>query len=149
MIPINPRLKNSKKWTSFPNECLKEINNLCLKRFKKETQKAVITVQGQIYSNEFLLRVSFLEEGRLKQSNFEASVEYDYKKENFMSLLDLTVDAVLSMMKNFFLKGDASLPIQWKKYQLEKKLIFLQYHTINTELESLANQLLKSVENQN
>ena len=140
---MKARLKNSKKWTSFPKEYLSQIQDVFTQNFKKDIGGGTIHVEGRIYAGEILLRVGFLAKGRLKQANCEVSIEYDKQKENTVKIIYLALDCAASMMSEYFQKQDDSeFPQSWKPFKVENKEVYLQYSTINTQLEKQADELL-------
>ena len=99
---MNPRLKNSKKWTSFPKEYLNQIEQAFRENFAKQLGNSKVIVEGRIYTDEVLLRVGILEKGRLKQSNIEASMEYSREKANAVEKIHHCIDAAASMLAEYF-----------------------------------------------
>lgn len=140
---MEPRLASSKKWTSFPDEYLKQIQQVFNKSFKLHIEKGKILTEGRIYKEELLLKVGYLENERLKQCNFEISVEYDKKKENAVKLIYLLIDVAATMMDEFFMaENDHDFPKLWQDYEVEGKKVFLQYSSTNSELEKQADEIL-------
>ncbi len=140
---MEPRLKTSKKWTSFPNEYLKQIQSVFNKSFKLHLESGKILTEGRIYKEELLLKVGFLHNKSIKQSNFEISIQYDKNKENAVQLIYLMIDVAATMMDEFFMaENDHDFPKIWQEYEVENKKVYLQYSSTNDELESQADQLL-------
>lgn len=140
---MEPRLKTSKKWTSFPNEYLKQIQTVFNKSFKLHLESGKILTEGRIYKEELLLKVGFLENGNIKQSNFEISIQYDKNKENAVQLIYLMIDVAATMMDEFFMaEVDHDFPRTWQDYDVEGKKVFLQFSTTNDELENEADRIL-------
>lgn len=75
MSVFNPRLSSSVKWTEVPQEFLAKIRQVFENQFKTQAGAGEFLVAGQIYPEEVLLRVGYVETGRLKQINFEASMD--------------------------------------------------------------------------
>ena len=89
---MNPRLKTSKKWTDFPDEYLKQIEDVFTQNFKAKLGKATLIVQGRIYPSEIMLRVGLRQPKELKQVNFEVSVNYEPKKKDALEkIFDLSL----------------------------------------------------------
>ena len=80
MSYFNPRLSTSTKWTEVPADFLAKVRQVFQNQFKKQALEGEFIADGQIYADEVLLRIGFIESGRLKQINFEASM--DVKKSN-------------------------------------------------------------------
>lgn len=153
---MKPRLKTSSKWTSFPAELTLQIAEIFKQNFGLLLPKAQFIVEGQIYPREILLRVGFIEPGRLAQNNFEVSLEYAADKgENAVASIHLCVDAAGSLLQEYIdaqvasgtaeeveNKEDFELPRVWTEYPFQGKKIFLQYSTVNTNLEAQADALL-------
>jgi hypothetical protein len=140
---MEPRLKTSKKWTSFPDEYLKQVQKVFNKSFQLHLENGKILAEGRIYQEELLLKVGFLENNRLKQSNFEISVQYDKKKENAVQLIYILIDVAATMMDEFFMaESDHDFPRFWQEYDVENKKVYLQYTSTNDNLENQANALL-------
>ena len=140
---MEPRLSSSKKWTSFPKEYLKQIQEVFNKSFKLHLERGKILAEGRIYKEELLLRVGFLENKRLKQSNFEISIQFNKQKENAVKLIYLAIDVAATMMDEFFMaETDDDFPRIWKEFEVENKKIHIQYSVVNTALEEEADRLL-------
>lgn len=75
MSRFNPRLITSTKWTEIPEEFLAKVLTVFNNQFKKEVETGEFLAEGHIYPQELVLRVGYLEAGRLKQINFEASID--------------------------------------------------------------------------
>jgi hypothetical protein len=70
-----PRLSSSTKWTEVPEEFLLKVRTVFNNQFKTEAAAGEFIANGHIYPQEIALRVGYLENGRLKQINFEASMD--------------------------------------------------------------------------
>lgn len=140
---LKPRLSTSKKWTQFPKEFSEQIEGVFKENFGANLEKAKLFVEGRIYQEEILLRVGFLEEGRLAQANFEASMQYSPKEQDAVERIHNCIDAVASMIMDYFENPDeADFPRYWKEFPFQGKKIFLQFTTDNVELEAQADALL-------
>lgn len=139
---MKPRLKSSKKWTSFPIELTEQIQSIFQENFEKKLEEGKFIVEGRIYPEEVLFRVGFSPSGRLFQANFEASAQYS-EVEHTQDAIDLCLDATASMMEEYYASNERiDLPRNWGEYLFDKKKIYLQFSTINTTLESEADRLL-------
>lgn len=140
---MQPRLKSSKKWTTFPTDYTAQIKALLLENFGPALGEGEVIVEGRIYTSEIMLRVGYLENGRLAQSNFEVSVDYSTDQKDVLEKLGLCVDAAASMMDEYFEKaGEVDFPFVWKAFPFNKKTLFMKYSTENSKLEEEANRLL-------
>lgn len=143
---MNPRLKSSKKWTAFPKEYSEQIQTVFTENFAEHLKNASLLIEGRIYPDEIVLRVGYLQEGRLTQANFEVSVNYSQEKKDAIENIHLCVDAAASMLMEYLEKTAAEeeveFPYTWKEIAFQKKKVFVQYNTENTSLEREANRLL-------
>jgi hypothetical protein len=142
---MKPRLKSSTKWTNLPSEVSKQIQIVFEQNFQKELGKAQVIVEGRLYSEEILLRVGYLEEGRLKQNNFEVSLNYDPQSENSaLSTIHTGVDVLASLMTEHFEEegGELEIPQIWTEFPFEDLTVWLRFTTENSNLEKKANELL-------
>ncbi|MCB0342411.1 MAG: hypothetical protein H6626_03755 [Pseudobdellovibrionaceae bacterium] len=140
---MDPRLKSSKKWTRLPKELLEQIVGVVSETFKKPLAGQKVIAEGRIYQAELLLRVGHLEPGRLQQANFEVSIEFDPKKENALKLIHTGLDAIGSMLQQYFDGLDLQeFPWEWQSFELNKKTLHLRVSTVNTDLEAEADRLL-------
>lgn len=142
---MQPRLASSKKWTPFPTEFSEKIVKVFSDNFKIEAEAGEFLVEGRIYPEEVLVRVGYLESGRLRQINFEASVDYDKVKANATEKIYLAVDAVGSFMEQYFDDPDEAeegFPLQWHGFETDKNVVYLQFSTVNSKLEEEADRLL-------
>jgi hypothetical protein len=140
---MQPRLKSSKKWTSFPKEYTDQIKAVFEENFEPNLDDEKVEVEGRIYTGEVLLRVGLIKPGRLRQANFEASMDYSTKSKDALERIHNTVDAVASMIADYFEnEEEADLPLAWKEFPFQGKSVFLQYSTLNADLEKQADALL-------
>ena len=140
---MNPRLKTSKKWTAFPKEYQDQIQTVFKETFQKHLQNAKLLVEGRIYPEEILLRVGVLEQGRLSQANFEVSMNYSTKTKDAVERIHDCIDAAASMMNDYFeSNGEVEFPRTWQEFDFNKKPLFLQFSTVNSDLEAQADALL-------
>ncbi len=140
---MNPRLKTSKKWTAFPGEYLTQIQSVFAETFAKNLTNAKLVVEGRIYPEEILLRVGVLEQGRLSQANFEVSMNYSTQKKDAVERIHDCIDAAASMMNDYFeSNGEVEFPRTWQEFEFNKNPLFLQFSTVNTDLEAQADALL-------
>jgi hypothetical protein len=140
---MKPRLPTSKKWTSFPKEYISQIEQVFSQAFAAQLTTGKLIVEGQIYPEEITLRVGYLEQGRLSQANFEISMNYSKEKQDAVDRIHNCIDAAASMMNEYFeSEGDVDFPLAWKEYDFSGVPIFVQYSTVNSELENKADELL-------
>lgn len=140
---MNPRLKSSKKWTSFPKEYSDQIQAVFKENFAQYLDQGDLIIEGRIYPEEITLRVGYLEKGRLLQANFEVSMDYSQTDQDAIKRIHNCVDAAASMMLEYLENdGEVDFPYSWKEFPFQNKKIFLQYSTENSSLEEEANKLL-------
>ena len=140
---MEPRLSTSKKWTPVPEDYKNQVLNVLKTSFVDETKRGEWVFEGRIYAEELLLRVGFLENGRLKQLNFEISIQFKAGKDNVHDLLGLAVDVGASLLEDAFKsEDDADFPKIWQEFVVERRPIYIQYSAVNTKLEEEADRLL-------
>lgn len=140
---MNPRLKSSKKWTAFPKEYSDQIQAVFTENFVQHLEGGDLIIEGRIYPEEVMLRVGYLEKGRLAQANFEVSINYSQEKQDAVKRIHNCVDAAASMMMEYFENdGEVDFPYTWKEYPFQGNKIYLQFSTENSSLEEQANKLL-------
>ena len=142
---MNPRLKTSKKWTAFPAEYVTQIKQAFIESFQGKLGEDKLIIEGRIYTEEILLRVGLLEKGRLKQANFEVSMNYSTKAKDAVERIHDCIDAAASMMNEYIETSedeDVDFPLTWKEYEFNGRPLFVQYSTVNTDLEAQADALL-------
>ncbi len=140
---MKPRLITSKKWTPFPKDYVSQIEQAFSDAFPGQFKDSKLIIEGRIYPEEILLRVGHLEKGRLVQNNFEVSANYSQKKQDAVTCIYQCIDAAASLMNEFIeSQGEVEFPRSWKDYDFDGTMIWVQYTTENTHLESEANRLL-------
>ncbi|MBX3022536.1 MAG: hypothetical protein KF799_12760 [Bdellovibrionales bacterium] len=140
---MQPRLKNSKKWSPLPQELIKQIQSVFSQSFREHIKGGKIEAGGRIYPEEILIRVGYKAPGNLKQANWDLSIAYKKDKDNVLKLLHLGVDAVGALFEQFFTsENDYDFPRTWEEIDFEGRKVFVQYDTTNNELESEADKLL-------
>jgi hypothetical protein len=145
---MEPRLKTSTQWTSFPEELLQQIIEASedhFSEYEKGTDRRFVA-EGRIYAGEIVLRIGLTAaKGSLRQDNFEASLEYNIEKEKALDLIHFLVDFLAETWALFFEDAPeyADLPLVWEPQTFEKRNVFLRYSSENTELEKQANALLQ------
>lgn len=140
---MEPRLKNSKKWTPFPKEYADQIRGVFEENFAAHLGDARILIEGRIYTEEVLLRVGHVKKDRLAQANFEVSMNYSPKEKDALQRIHNCVDAAASMMMDYFEnEGEVDFPKSWKAYPFQDETIYLKFTTENAELEAQADALL-------
>lgn len=140
---MNPRLKNSKKWTAFPKDYVSQIEDVFKQNFKSQLGSSQLIIEGRIYTEEILLRVGVLEKGRLSQANFEVSMNYSAKDKDAIERIHDCIDAAASMMAEYYdSKGEVDFPRTWNEYEFNGRKLYLQFSTENSSLEAEADKLL-------
>ena len=168
---LTPRLKTSTTWSNLPSEFSAKIKTIFENQFKVEAGYGEFLVDGRIYPDEVLIRIGFLEEGRLKQINFEASIDLPkvdtddeelaekaaaFRIENdepvltaqsrTMNRIYVCIDALGSSLEEYFEEGDdeagTDIPLFWTPYEFENDIVHMKSSTVNTRLEEEADRLL-------
>lgn len=140
---MEPRLKSSKKWTDIPKDYLKQVQGALKQSFPVQSKGGEWITEGRIYPSELLVRVGYLEKGRLHQANFEVSIEYDAKKDNVPDLLGLAIDVGASLLEEYFgAESNDDFPRLWQQFDVEKRQVFIQFSGTNSKLESEADRIL-------
>lgn len=140
---MQPRLKSSKKWSPLPNELIKQIQSVFSQGFSAQTKGGKIEASGRIYPGEILIFVGFKAPKGLRQMNWEISIPYAKAKDNVLALLHIAVDAIGALFEqSFAAEDDQEFPRIWDEVDFEGRKIYVQYSTVNSELESEADKLL-------
>ncbi len=140
---MKPRLETSKNWTAVPQDYVRQVLEVLHSNFKSDQVEGEFFFEGRIYAQELLVRLGFLAKGRLKQINFEISLQYQPGKDNVPDLLGLTVDAGANLLEEALRSefADQFSPV-WQEMIFEKRPLYIQYSGTNTKLEDEANRLL-------
>ena len=149
---MQPRLTSSHKWTPVPPEFLEKVVQVFADHFPDEADGGEFLADGRIYPEEILLRVGYLESGRLRQMNVEASMAFAPEKTNALERMYLGLDCVASLMDEYLevtrdgvdedTVNALDLPEEWRPYEIEGETVYLQTSTVNTRLEQEADRLL-------
>ena len=140
---MEPRLPTSKQWTQVPPELLQQMKSVFEEGFKAQLGNAVVALEGRIYPKELLFSLGFRRPNQLKQPNFQISLGYDAQKENVLKLIHTIFDAMGALFDEYFKTNDDSeFPRLWDQLEYEKKKLFVQYSTENTDLKKKADELL-------
>lgn len=140
---MNPRLASSKKWTEFPNDYIEQIRSVFQENYTEQLKNSTIHVEGRIYPEEVVIRVGIHEKGRLAQMNFEISAQYSPKDIDAVDKIHDAIDFIASAMDEYFEEPEeADFPTTWTKVDFEKRDLYFQVSTVNTELEAMADKLL-------
>ena len=110
--------------------------------FSQKAKDGNFVVEGRIYPNELLMRVGYLERGRLRQVNFELSTGYNPKQNNMMELVHTTLDSAGSLLEQYFENEENDFPREWKEFIVGKATIHVRHTTVNSDLEAEADRLL-------
>ena len=141
---MEPRRKTNKKIrsTNLPAEYVKNISEVFTKAFKKRLGKRKIFVEGRMFPEELILCVGYLPDPKgLRQTNFEASI--DYKSKDIVEKLGICIDAISSLMDQYLdSKEELELPREWTEYDFEKTKVYLRSTSRNTVLEKEADKIL-------
>lgn len=142
---MKARLESSKKWTQFPQEFNQQIREVLAENFPAQAKAGKFVVEGRIYPEEVLLRVGFVENGRLKQMNVEISMNCSPKDLDATERIMNCVDAAAATMQEYFEQDpetEVEFPTLWKEIKFDGQPLFMQTSSVNTELEGWADKLL-------
>lgn len=141
---MQARLPSSRKWTAIPKELITQIKSVFKQTFKQHIGKGTVNADGRIFTEEIVVQVGVHPEGsKLKQSHWLVSIGYKRGKDDVVKLLNLAVDAAGSLFEQTFSsENDYDFPRVWQEVDFEGVKIFVQYSTVNTELEKEADKLL-------
>lgn len=140
---MNPRKKESKKWTKLPTDLMNQIKTVFEQNFKTQLEGKKLMVDGRIYPSEIVLRVGFQRKGEIRYNNFEVSLDHSKDKQNAIAQIHIAVDAVASLMVDYFEnEEDHEMPLIWQEYPFEKQKIWLQFTSANPELDAEADKIL-------
>jgi hypothetical protein len=145
---MNPRTKTVSKWTELPTDLKTQISTIFQQNFANEIgPKGEIRTDGRIYPNEIVLSVGIHKKGELRFHNFEVSIDHKNDKEKVVELIYLSVDAIASLVTEYFENDeDIELPYTWMQYPFNGQNVWLQFSTVNPDLEAEANKLLGEVD---
>ena len=151
---ITPRLPSSNTWTELPKEFTEKVKTIFVNQFKVEGGYGEFLIEGRIYPDEVVVRAGFIEKGRLKQANFEASMDrVKTPEDKTMDALYSAIDALGGLMEEFFeLDGgedgteELDVPLNWQPYDFEGETVYLQQSTVNSRLEAEADRILGLLE---
>jgi len=140
---MNPRKKESKKWSALPSELVKQIQSVFDENFAPYLQEKILKVEGRIYTSEILMRIGINSKGELRYQNFEVSIDYSATKQDTIGQITIAVDAIASLMVDYFNnEEDYEMPYVWQEYPFEGQKLWLQFSSTNSDLEAKANKLL-------
>ena len=139
---MEPRLKESKKWTSLPKELSHQVQTILTENFPEQSLKGQFIFEGRIYPSELILRLGYLLNNTLRQNNFEVSISYISNKENLMTLIHLAADASATLFSSWTEDPDNIPALKWQEFQFENRSFYARYSTVNSQLEAEADKLL-------
>ncbi len=143
---MSPRNQSKAPWTSLPEEFAFKVLSALEKDFAPQSKNGEFIVEGKIFDNEILIRIGYLEGGRIRQVNFEASFDYDGEKTDIIENFYICIDALGVWMHEYFEKvekdEDIDLPLVWRGSDFKNNTVFLQFSTVNSRLEQEADRLL-------
>ena len=150
---MQPRRADSNKWTALPKEYLDNVQSIVKTQYQNELSTVEVISEGRVFDKEIVLRIGFLPNGRLKQYNFEVSFDIPEAKDNALPRLNGALDFLGTLLNEFIDKNgfddtdyEAELPVLWKAIVIEKSVFHFQYSTVNSKLETLADEWLKKVD---
>lgn len=142
---MESRRSKKQKWTEIPKDFIKQITQALEGTFADETKSGRFIVEGRFYPSEILLRMGYLEKGRIRQANFEMSADYNSGAEA-KALLNICVDVGATMLEDYFSTKieEQDFPRIWQSFEVEKKTIYVQFSGENSDLEKQADKLLNA-----
>ena len=146
---MNPRKKESKKWSAIPSDLAKQIKAVFEESFSAYLVGKTLKVEGRIYPTEILMRIGINAKGELRFQNFEVSIDHSSQKQDTIQKITLAVDAIASLMVDYFDNEEShEMPLVWHEYPFENEKLWLQFSSTNSDLEVEANKFL-GVEDKN
>ena len=140
---MDPRLSTSRKWNPLPSELLKQIQSVFKQSFSAHIGGGSIVAAGKIFPEEILISVGFRAEKSIRQANWVISIAYKKNIDNVLQLLHLAVDAAASLFEQTFsAESDKDFPRIWEEVDFEGRKIYVQFSSVNSELEAEADKLL-------
>jgi hypothetical protein len=142
---MHARKLSSKKWTSLPKEYLSQIQSVFESEFEASLMKGwLLEVDGKIYFEEVVFRLGLRGTSGIRQHNFYVSIDTNAKLQDANEKIPVCVDAAASMAVEFFASTEETVdfPADWQIFDFGAEKIYLAYDTINTKLESMADQIL-------
>ncbi len=144
---MTPRLLSSKMWTELPKAYTQAMVDIVKEVFQKEALMGEFIVQGRIYPEEVQLRMGYVEKGKLKQHNFEISMNCSQEKLDADDRMEDCFNVAAYFLEQYFenLQEEEPIewPIEWSEQVVEGKKAFIKTTSVNTKLESLADEFLK------
>ena len=142
---MEPRLKTSKKWTSFPSEYMDKIEEVFREAFSQRMGSgSKLFIDGRFYKKELCLSIGYLPEKKIGQANFMISLDFNSQKENAVKTIYLAIDVAAAMMTQYLESNgeDSEFPRVWEETDFDGRSVYIQYSAVNTTLEAQADHLL-------
>ncbi len=147
---MDPRNKSKtpaqNPWTGLPEEFSFKVLSALEKEFEERMKNGEFIVEGKLFEDEILIRIGYIENGRLRQMNFEASIDFDRDKATALDKFYTCIDCLGVWMRETFKNLDhdenLDLPLSWRATDFQGQTVFLQYSSVNSRLEQEANRLL-------
>lgn len=149
---MTPRNPSQKKWTALPSEFREKAAQVFAQNFIRESKQGSFLIDGRIYPGEVVMRAGYVENGRLKQTNFEVSLDTSAgasaPNSSVMDKLFLGIDVLGSVFETHFEHlqeeeaDEIEYPMAWEEYEFDDAKVFLRFSTVNTALEEAADRLL-------
>lgn len=142
---LEPRLKNSKRWTELPQELKTQLEDVFTEKFDSDYDlNGKFEVKGKIFPNELLLQAGIHNPKKLAQKHFLVSVELaetENPEKQFMQYINLATDFLGELWEEF-LEEEFEAPKSWQHAIFNKKELYYYFHTANSELETQADKIL-------
>ncbi len=148
---MTPRNRSKAPWTGLPEEFAFKVLSALEQEFSVQAALGEFITEGKIFDQEILIRIGYLEKDRIRQINFEASIDYDSEKSDTISdtgidTFYLCIDALAVWIHEYFAQiekdEDPTVPALWQATEFKKHTLYFQMSTVNSRLEQMADRLL-------
>ncbi len=109
---FKPRLPTSQTWTELPTDFTGKVQSVFAQEFPVELRSGEFLVEGRIYAAEMVIRLGFLEKGRLKQINFEASVDLPPEPSSAANLNGTLPNAAAAIASEFAAEDESNTDLE-------------------------------------
>ncbi|MCB0347442.1 MAG: hypothetical protein KDD37_01335 [Bdellovibrionales bacterium] len=145
---MKPRKEQSiaKKFQPLPKDFCDLAIETFKDAFKDKMQGYGLEINGRLYPEEIIVRLSLAKKSELKQHNFSVSVDHTQDMSNALDQMHLGIDILASFLEDYLeataAGEDLDVPLDWHGYEVEGQQIYLVYDSDNDDLEKKANELL-------
>lgn len=145
---MKPRKEQSiaKQFQPLPKDFCDLAEGTFKDAFKDKMQDFGLQINGRLYPEEIVVRLSLAKKSDLKQHNFSVSVDHTQEMSNALDQMHLGIDILASFLEDYLEANAAGeeldVPLDWHNYEVEGQQIYLIYDSDNDSLETKANELL-------